>query len=224
MADSDGSPPHGAAGASCERAAAVERWVSSSLPFSQGKLDASEPAPGSDSQSNVVCDTGSCLPPTASSSCGPIVETIDIDLDDDQVRGVSCRSGTGDKAADIQATLDVSAPSVNDTVAAVVRALRAILPASEHESVEKKLNKYVNSLAAEYRHSVHLDNYIESRLGRINADQKNVYLHIRDILDELRKCRAEGRGATTSELSDTGLAQQVELVPVKLFRIVTVSR
>ena len=107
---------------------------------------------------------------------------------------------------------EVSLISVKKTVAAVIRKCRDMLPAAESESVDRKLTKYVNSVAPQFLHSQQLDNFIESRLALLNSDQKNVYLQIRDILDELRRCRPDGRGGTTSELSDTGHNRQQQLV------------
>jgi hypothetical protein len=97
---------------------------------------------------------------------------------------------------------------VQSAVQAVIKSCEAFLPAAEFKKVDKKLSKYVNSIAPQFQGSAGLGSYIAKRWALLDAKKKNVYLLLRDILDELRKVRGEGRGGTTSELSDGQALQQ----------------
>jgi len=110
----------------------------------------------------------------------------------------------GEEGEDREEAAVVRKGSVKDAVQAVIRACEAILPAAELKNVDKKLSKYVNSMAPQFLNSARLIAYIDKRWALLDAKQKNVYILIRDILDEMRKFRGEGRGGTTSELSDAG--------------------
>jgi len=97
---------------------------------------------------------------------------------------------------------------VQSAVQAVIKSCEAFLPAAELQKVDKKLSKYVNSIAPQFQGSAGLGSYIVKRWALLDAKKKNVYLLLRDILDELRKVRGEGRGGTASELSDGQALQQ----------------
>jgi hypothetical protein len=97
---------------------------------------------------------------------------------------------------------------VQSAVQAVIKSCEAFLPAAEFKKVDKKLSKYVNSIAPQFQGSAGLRSYIVKRWALLDAKKKNVYLLLRDILDELRKVRGEGRGGTASELSDGQALQQ----------------
>lgn len=119
---------------------------------------------------------------------------------------------------------EVGGANVKDAVAAVVGACETFLPADEFRQVKRKLVKYVNSLAPQFLCSPGVKAYIETRWAQLEAGRNNIYILIRDILDELKKYRsAEVVSGTTSELSDTGyqLPQHQAAVPSKKWAVLT---
>ena len=97
---------------------------------------------------------------------------------------------------------------VKTSVELFLKTCKTVLPSSEFVSVEKKMMKYLNCISPYFLKSVRLKNFIEMRWGLLDSDHKNVYVQIRDVLEELKTYRQEGRSGTTSDLSDSNISKK----------------
>ena len=89
-----------------------------------------------------------------------------------------------------------------------LKTCKNVLPKTEYQAVEKKLNKYLNHIPEVLHKSVRLKNYIEMKWGLLDSDHKNVYIQIRDVLDEMKKYKRDGKSGTASELSDSNTTRK----------------
>ena len=101
---------------------------------------------------------------------------------------------------------------VKTSVELFLKTCESVLPSSEFVSVEKKMMKYLNYISPYFLKSVRLKNFIEMKWGLLDSDHKNVYVQIRDVLEELKTYRQEGRSGTTSDLSDSNISKKKVLV------------
>ena len=99
---------------------------------------------------------------------------------------------------EIELSLDVKG-----VVVQFLKSCKGVLPEQEYQSVEKKIQKYLNNIPDVFHKSVRLKNFIEMKWGLLDSDHKNVYIQIRGVLDEMKKYKREGKGDTTSEPSDS---------------------
>ena len=97
---------------------------------------------------------------------------------------------------------------VKTSVELFLKTCESVLPSSEFVSVEKKMMKYLNYISPYFLKSVRLKNFIEMKWGLLDSDHKNVYVQIRDVLEELKTYRQEGRSGTTSDLSDSNISKK----------------
>ena len=84
---------------------------------------------------------------------------------------------------------------------------RRILPQTEFPSVEKKLMKNLNKLDPKYQCDDSLKNYIEQKWSLVNSEPDSLYVHVKEVLEELKKFRSESSVSSgdTSEMSDQEL-------------------
>ena len=84
---------------------------------------------------------------------------------------------------------------------------RRILPLAEFQSVEKKLMKNLNRLDPKHLYNCSLKNFIDQKWSLVNSDQDSLYVHIKEMLEELKKFRSESfvSSGDTSEMSDQEL-------------------
>ena len=100
-----------------------------------------------------------------------------------------------------------------------LKSCKELLPSPEFQSVEKKIRKYLSQISPQYLKSRDLSNLIELKWGLLDSEQDNVYIQVRDVLQELKSCRKEGRGGTTSDFSDSNISRKkVERAPSKPLR------
>ena len=92
---------------------------------------------------------------------------------------------------------------VKGVVVQFLKSCKGVLPQQEYQSVEKKIQKYLNNIPEVLHKSVRLKNFIEMKWGLLDSDHKNVYIQIRGVLDEMKKYKREGKSDTTSEPSDS---------------------
>ena len=84
-----------------------------------------------------------------------------------------------------------------------IETCQKILPQAEFDSVEKKLLKNLNKLDPKYTHDDSLKNFVDLKLSLVNTDQDSVYVHVKEVLEELKKFRSETfSSGETSEFSD----------------------
>ena len=95
------------------------------------------------------------------------------------------------------------AVDVKGVVVQFLKSCKGVLPQQEYQSVEKKIQKYLNNIPEVLHKSVRLKNFIEMKWGLLDSDHKNVYIQIRGVLDEMKKYKREGKSDTTSEPSDS---------------------
>jgi len=128
---------------------------------------------------------------------GVIPKSINIEHEQSRLSTSSSQSNKLVNGLDVQGSVDL-----------FLKACENVLPADEYGSVEKKMKKYLNQMSQQFMKSVRLKNYIEMKWGLLDSDHDNVYIQIREVLDEMKKYRQEGRSGTTSDLSDTNLSKK----------------
>jgi len=101
----------------------------------------------------------------------------------------------------------LSQVKVKDGVDAFLRSCQRILPSSEFPPVFKKVSKYMSNLSPLYLNSSSLKNYLDLKWALLDTDQKNVFIHVKDVLDELKKYKSDvmdgnGKSGNLSEVSD----------------------
>jgi len=128
---------------------------------------------------------------------GVIPKSTNIEHEQSQVSTSLSQSNELVNGLDVQGSVDL-----------FLKTCENVLPADEYRSVEKKMKKYLNQMSKQFMKSVRLKNYIEMKWGLLDSDHDNVYIQIREVLDEMKKYRQEGRSGTTSDLSDTNLSKK----------------
>lgn len=105
-------------------------------------------------------------------------------------------------------TSDMVCLDVTGAVEMFLKTCSGVLPKDEFLSVERKLHKYLNQISKQFLTSIRLKNYIEMKWGLLDSDHKNVYIQIKDVLDEIKTYRRDGRSGTTSDLSDSNTTKK----------------
>jgi len=93
---------------------------------------------------------------------------------------------------------------VKEGVDAFLKSCQRILPPDEFNPVFKKVSKYMSNLSPMYLNNSSLKTFLDYKWALLDRDVKNVYIHVKDVLDELKKYKNDGSGTAgaNSEVSD----------------------
>ena len=93
---------------------------------------------------------------------------------------------------------------VKEGVDAFLKSCQRILPPDEFNPVFKKVSKYMSNLSPMYLNLSSLKTFLDYKWALLDRDVKNVYIHVKDVLDELKKYKSDGSGTpgANSEASD----------------------
>ena len=98
--------------------------------------------------------------------------------------------------------------SVKDCVESFLNSCKRILPPPDHVTVSKKVLKHLNKLDSKHLHNNNIKNFLDLKWSLLDSDKSNIYVHVKEVIEELKKYRGESTttttssGATTSDFSD----------------------
>ena len=112
---------------------------------------------------------------------------------------------------------------VSECLDSFLESCRSRLPQSEFQAVEKKLLKNLTKLDPKYLNNNSLKSFIIRKWSLVNSDQDSLYVHVKEVLEELKKFRSESSVSSgdTSEMSDQELIKTQTKKKIQLTTLTT---
>ncbi|XP_059091158.1 uncharacterized protein LOC131886775 isoform X2 [Tigriopus californicus] len=92
---------------------------------------------------------------------------------------------------------DLKPPAPFDPVENAIEACRLVLPTDEFTSVVKKFKKRIKNIPPGLLENEKFAKFVQERETKIRSDSKNIYIHIKELLDELKRVGCSGSKTDT---------------------------
>ena len=81
---------------------------------------------------------------------------------------------------------------------AFINSCRRILNSNDFEAVSKKIRKNLAKLDPAFHHNIRLKNFLDSKWSLLDADQSNIFVHVKDVIEELKRYKGNTFSTTSS--------------------------
>ena len=81
---------------------------------------------------------------------------------------------------------------------AFINSCRRILKSNDFEAVSKKIRKNLAKLDPAFHHNIRLKNFLDSKWSHLDADQSNIFVHVKDVIEELKRYKGNTFSTTSS--------------------------
>lgn len=88
--------------------------------------------------------------------------------------------------------------SVHICAEAFINSCRRILKSNDFEAVSKKIRKNLAKLDPAFHYNIRLKNFLDSKWSLIDADQSNIFVHVKDVIEELKRYKGNTFSTTSS--------------------------
>ena len=88
--------------------------------------------------------------------------------------------------------------SVHVCAETFINSCRRILKPDDFEAVSKKIRKSLAKLDPAYQHNIKLKSFLDSKWSLLDSDQSNIFVHVKDVIEELKKHKGNTFSTTSS--------------------------
>ena len=122
----------------------------------------------------------------------------------------SSSSPTGDISGHEQTELKpiVKPISVRNCVESFLKSCKRLTPSDDFPPVSKKILKHLSKLDIKHHYNNDLKNFLDLKWSLLDNDKSNIYVHVKEVIEELKKYKSDLTSTTTS--SDLSESDNVE--------------
>ena len=81
---------------------------------------------------------------------------------------------------------------------AFINSCRRILQPNDFEAASKKIMKNLAKLDPAFHHNISLKNFLDSKWSLLDSDPSNIFVHVKDVIEELKKYKGNTFSTTSS--------------------------
>ena len=102
----------------------------------------------------------------------------------------------------------VKPTSVHNCVESFLKSCKRLMPSDDFPPVSKKILKHLSKLDVKHHYNNDLKNFLDLKWSLLDNDKSNIYVHVKEVIEELKKYKSDLTSTTTS--SDLSESDNVE--------------